>query len=84
MSAVERTYRIRLYAILREHAGRGELTVTSRAQTAGDLFNELKQQFQWTWPRESFRAAVNDTFCDWEQTLRENDEVSFIPPVSGG
>ncbi len=84
MSIAERSLRIRLYAILREHTGHEVLTVRSAATTAGDLFLELQRQHRWPWPRQAFRAAVNDTFCAWDQSLQANDEVAFIPPVAGG
>lgn len=84
MSAAERPLRVRLYAILREQTGREVLEVRSAAATAGDLFDELQPRHQWPWPRAAFRAAVNDTFCAWNQPLQADDEVAFIPPVAGG
>jgi molybdopterin converting factor small subunit len=30
------------------------------------------------------RAAVNLEFADWDTEVGLNDEVAFIPPVSGG
>lgn len=84
MSAPERPLRVRLYAILREHHGCELLSLSSSATTASDLFDELKQKHRWPWPRHAFRAAVNDTFCAWDQPLQAGDEVAFIPPVAGG
>ena len=84
MSTAERPLRVRLYAILREHTGNEVLDLHSAAGTAGELFAELKQRHQWPWPRQAFRAAVNDTFCAWDQPLQAGDEVAFIPPVAGG
>lgn len=84
MSTAERPLRVRLYAILREHTGCELLALSSGAATAADLFDELKKAHQWPWPRASFRAAVNDTFCAWDHPLRAGDEVAFIPPVAGG
>lgn len=84
MSAAERPLRVRLYAILREHTGPEVLQVQTRAATPQALFAELQQQYRWPWPRQAFRAAVNDTFCAWDQALQPHDEVAFIPPVAGG
>ncbi len=84
MSTAERALRVRLYAILREHTGQEVLQVQTGAATAGELFSELKEQHRWPWPRQAFRAAVNDTFCAWDHPLQAGDEVAFIPPVAGG
>lgn len=84
MSTVERPLRVRLYAILREHTGREVLEVQTRAATPEALFAELQQQHRWPWPRQAFRAAVNDAFCSWDHPLRPEDEVAFLPPVAGG
>jgi len=29
-------------------------------------------------------VAVNGAFTDWNHRLVDNDEVVFVPPVSGG
>ena len=84
MSAAERSLRVRLYAILREHTGHEVLQVQTTATTTGALFVELQERHHWPWPRTAFRAAVNDTFCTWDQPLQAGDEVAFIPPVAGG
>jgi molybdopterin converting factor small subunit len=30
------------------------------------------------------RVAVNGAFTGWDRQLADNDEVVFLPPVSGG
>ncbi len=34
--------------------------------------------------RPSLLVAVNERYAEWEQELLADDEVAFIPPVSGG
>lgn len=34
--------------------------------------------------RSSVAAAVNQEYAQWSAPLHENDEVAFLPPVSGG
>ena len=34
--------------------------------------------------KESVRLAVNRAYAPFDQTLNAGDEVSFLPPVSGG
>ena len=73
--------RVRLFAALREQAGRGsvELEVPEGA-TVADL-----------WPALGLGAepagllyAVNRAYVDRTAALAANDEVALIPPVSGG
>jgi MoaE-MoaD fusion protein len=44
----------------------------------GDRFPELAQF------RASVASAVNQEYAEWNAPLRNNDEVAFLPPVSGG
>jgi molybdopterin synthase catalytic subunit len=44
----------------------------------GDRFPELAQF------RPSVAAAVNQEYSEWDVPLHNNDEVAFLPPVSGG
>ncbi len=51
----------------------------------GDLFELYARRF----PRleemaRSLRWGVNQEFSERERVLKENDEVAFLPPVSGG
>jgi MoaE-MoaD fusion protein len=34
--------------------------------------------------RSSIVLASNQRFCDGQEMVRENDEIAFLPPVSGG
>jgi molybdopterin converting factor subunit 1 len=44
----------------------------------GNRFPELAQF------RPSVAAAVNQEYAEWRALLHNNDEVAFLPPVSGG
>lgn len=44
----------------------------------GELYPELSAF------RASVVASVNQVFADWHAPLGEDDEVAFLPPVSGG
>ena len=34
--------------------------------------------------RTALRVAHNQTFVNWDQTIKAGDEVAFFPPVTGG
>lgn len=55
------------------------------SHTGEDAFAELAARFpqlhEW---RNSVRLAVNLEYTHFNHPLKQGDEISFIPPVSGG
>jgi len=50
-----------------------------------DLFARYGERYpQLAGFRGSVVASINQTFADWRSPLAANDEVAFLPPVSGG
>jgi molybdopterin converting factor subunit 1 len=50
-----------------------------------DAFEQLAQQHPALRPwKASLRLAVNLEYTTFNHVLRSGDEISFIPPVSGG
>lgn len=80
------TIKLRFFAALRERAGASETTrEISEPTTVGALWEKLRRE------RASLgdysgpvRFAVNQEYVDKEYPVQDNDEVAFIPPVSGG
>ncbi|TAN04223.1 MAG: MoaD/ThiS family protein [Rhodanobacteraceae bacterium] len=77
-------YRLLYFAALCDAAGRAEETVTSGAPDVLALYIELAARHGFTFAPERLRVAVNGAFTDWNHHLADNDEVVFLPPVSGG
>ena len=77
---------IRLFARLRELAGRDELALeVGGAATVADVWASLAREFPALEPYgRSVSAAVNDDYSPMARALAEGDEVAFLPPVSGG
>jgi molybdopterin converting factor subunit 1 len=77
---------VKFFAALREMIGTRELSLeVIDGQTVGDLFRELCVRF----PRLAdygsiLLYSVNAEYVPPDHTLRDGDEVAFIPPVSGG
>ena len=81
------TVRVRLFAILRERAGRDEVeleledgaTVAEAIAAVGELpgLGDVVG-------RLPVRMAVNRDYADEATTLAAGDELALIPPVSGG
>jgi MoaE-MoaD fusion protein len=73
--------KVRLFAGLRERAGRGalELELPDGAR-AGDVWSALALGDR----PGGLAVAVNRRYVDDDEPLSEGDEVALIPPVSGG
>jgi len=78
--------RVRLFASLREAAGRPELDLElPERATAEDAWRRLAESYpSLASRRTSLAASVNRRYAPFAQALAEGDELVFIPPVSGG
>lgn len=78
--------RVRFFAILRERAGTAEVIKEIQdGSTVGDLWQALQQDY----PKLNVSGlrllyAVNQNYVGPDSRLNDQDEVVFIPPVSGG
>lgn len=78
------TVRVLLFAYLRELCGVREIEVTlPERSTASDAWATLGSRFE-RLPADPPRFAVNRVYVDKDHPLHDNDEIAFIPPVSGG
>lgn len=78
--------RVLFFAALRERAGATErIHEVAGPLTVGELWEQLRRERP---ALAEFRGAVafarNQEYVDSKTTLQDNDEVAFIPPVSGG
>ncbi len=72
---------IRYFASLREHLGRAEEVIDLEGvHTVADAWARATGE---PLPANTL-AAVNLEYADFDQALRDGDEVAFFPPVTGG
>jgi molybdopterin synthase catalytic subunit len=78
--------RVRLFARLREQAGTDSETVeVPRESTVADVYDALLHRHpDLESSRDAVRPALNEEFAAWDAVVAQGDEVTFIPPVSGG
>jgi molybdopterin converting factor subunit 1 len=78
--------KVKFFAILRERAGSAEvLKEISDGCTIADLWRQLQKDYpKLDVPGIRLLYAVNQNYVGLDYVLREQDEVVFIPPVSGG
>ena len=75
---------VRYFAQLKDERGLAEETVSTRARTVKELYDELHARHSLSMSKASLRVAVNDEFGDWNALLCDRDAVAFLPPVAGG
>jgi len=85
-AAVSIRVRVKLFAILRDRAGTGELTLEL---SDGATVSEAREQLLRELPAlrtfvERVAFAVNQEYAPVNAPLKDGDEVALIPPVSGG
>jgi molybdopterin converting factor subunit 1 len=78
--------RVRLFASLREAAGRSEMELDLPPKASAE---DAWQALTGTFPalaarRANLAASVNHRYAPFDTILEDGDEVVFIPPVSGG
>ena len=77
---------VRLFARLRDIAGRGELSCEiAPGATIGTVWRQLASEYPALEPYErSISSAVNADYVRLDDLVRDGDEIAFLPPVSGG
>ena len=77
---------VKFFAILRERAGTAATTrELADGSTVADLWRDLQKEYpKLDVPGIRMLYAVNQNYVNSDQPLRDQDEVVFIPPVSGG
>jgi molybdopterin synthase catalytic subunit len=78
--------RVLFFGVLKDIVGRAEESLDIEADsTVGSLFDRYSERFETLRDRRpSILFARNREFATAEIVLAENDEVAFLPPVSGG
>jgi len=81
------TVRVRLFAVLRQRAGRESVDVElEEGSTVADALSVLGKEPGLTdvLARVPVRMAVNRDYAEPETVLSPDDELALVPPVSGG
>jgi len=75
---------IQYFAVLRDLTKVDEEQRETNAETALELYEEVRQVFGFDFDSINLRVAVNDSFSEWDYKLKDGDKLVFLPPVSGG
>ncbi len=80
----KKTIHLAYYALLREERGIDSETITTNVDTVLELYNDLQVRYNFSLSEESIQVSINDEFLPWKTKLKDEDQVVFLPPVSGG
>jgi molybdopterin converting factor subunit 1 len=77
---------VKFFAILREKVGAAAITREIReGGTVADLWQALQKDYpKLDVPGIRLLYAVNQNYVKPDHVLKDQDEVVFVPPVSGG
>jgi molybdopterin converting factor subunit 1 len=78
---------IKLFAILKDKAGRDELHINSRSLTVSELLEDVSDRYpalSEVLSRGRILTSVNHEFVKGDAPVKDGDEVAFMPPLSGG
>jgi molybdopterin converting factor small subunit len=78
------TYHIHYLGLLTDRRGIAHETIPSEAGTAAELYEFLKNEHSLGLLASQIKVAVNDQFAVWEIQLNDQDQIAFLPPMSGG
>lgn len=72
------------FASLRDAAGAGSEPLDTDAHDLVALYRDAAARHRFALPIERMRVAVDGAFAAWTDPVRDDAEIAFIPPVSGG
>ncbi len=78
---------VKLFALLKEKAGREELTVNAAGPTVASLLAQIAAEYPALADmieRGGLLVSVNQELARPDTAVREGDEVALMPPFSGG
>ena len=84
MGERKKKVRLQYFALLREQRGISYESRITSAVTLRDLFAELKKEYELGLEADDLKVAVNGEFTELNASLKDGDEIVFIPPVAGG
>ena len=76
--------KVKYFAAMRELANKTEEIVETNAQSPIELYDELKNIYDFQISMDHLKVAINDEYVDFTNPINELDTIVFIPPVAGG
>ena len=77
--------RLLFFAVLHDIAGkRDDVVDVPEGTRAADVWRRFREEHRELRDYAQPMTAINESYADADQVLRDGDELVFIPPVAGG
>ena len=84
IEAMKKQITIRYFALVGARRGTQTEPYETGAETARQLLHEIQAGSQIPLTTNIVKAAINDQFVEWDAPIHEGDQVTLLPPFSGG
>ena len=81
---MKKTVTIRYFALVGARRGTQTEPYETEAETARQLLHEIEAGGQIPLPTNIVKAAINDEFVEWDNPIKDGDQITLLPPFSGG
>ncbi len=75
---------IRYFALVGARRGTQTETYETGAETARQLLHEIQASGDIPLTTNIVQAAINGEFVPWDTPIRDGDQITLLPPFSGG
>ena len=75
---------IRYFALVGARRGTQTEPYETEAATARQLLHEIQANGHFPLTTNIVKAAINDEFVEWDAPIQDGDQVTLLPPFSGG
>lgn len=75
---------IHYFAYLAEISGKSIETIEVQTTDAAQIFEQIKQKYDFKLNRANCSLSINAKFAPWTQSLSNEDHIVFMPPFAGG
>ena len=75
---------LRYFALVGARRGTQTEAYETEAGTARQLLHDIQARGQIPLTTNIVKAAINDEFVDWDATIKDGDQITLLPPFSGG
>ena len=75
---------IRYFALVGARRGTQTEPYETEAGTARQLLHEIQANGHFPLTTNIVKAAINDEFVEWDNPIKDGDQITLLPPFSGG